>query len=376
MTGYRCGPAVVDVEVDDPDAARWLAEFFTPWFDLCAPGEGAVTVRLMCSAAAFADLQHRRATASTYPIACFALDSQVVELPGWTDGEHTVIADDMFACFYRVRQAHVEIVAQPGVRAKRIGLMRVVRELAAARILGQATVLDLHAAAFAVDERAVLLVGPKRAGKTTLLVSVLASGLGSLLANDRVFVDTGRHLGRAFGMPTLVSLRAGTLQLYPNLRRGFPERPTLLHTAELESLDVIAPEGDGALRDFGLSSAQLARRLGVPIVRSAPVAAIVFPEITTTIDAWSLEPVVPADGAARLRECLYGVQSSLRLRTIFEEIGGCAAGRREDQTAIVDQLAARLPLYRCRLGRDAYRDGAGAWLRALRLEPAAGECVT
>lgn len=376
LAGYRFGPAVVDVEANDPDAARWLAEFLTPWFEAGAPGKGEFTVRLMCSAPAFAALERRQAAATSHPVACFALDSQVVSLPGWAEEDGgTVIADSGRGCFYRVRRRSVEIVARPGVSRVRVGLMRVVRELAAARMLEQGSVLDFHTAAFAVGERAVLLVGPKGGGKTTLLVNVLASGRASLVANDRVFVDAGRHPGQAFGVPTLVSLRDGTLQLFPNLRRDFPECPALLHAAELEAHDAGTLEGDDLPRVFALSPTQLARRLGVPTVRGGPLAAIVFPEICSAADAWSLESVAPADGAARLRECLYGARTGARARTIFEEIGGGHSRCQDEQTALVDRLAAWLPLFRCRLGPDAYRDGADAWLRALPLEPASATCV-
>jgi hypothetical protein len=283
-----------------------------------------------------------------------------------------VIADSGRGCFYRVQRRSVEIVARPGVRRVRIGLMRVVREFAAACMLAQGNVLDFHTAAFAVGERAVLLVGPKGGGKTTLLVSVLASGRAALVANDRVFVDASGRPGQAVGVPTLVSLRDGTLRLFPNLRHGFPKCPGRLHAGELESHDAATLEDDDAPPVFVLSPTQLARRLGVPAVRGGPIAAVVFPEICSAADAWSLEPVAPAEGATRLRECLYGTRSGSRSRTVFEEVVGGRVGRPEERDTLMERLAAWVPLFRCRLGRDAYRDGADAWLRALPLGLASG----
>lgn len=365
LVGYRYGPTLVDVEADDPEAARWLTEFLTPWFEVGAPGKDEFTVRLTCSTSTFAVLERRQATATPNPAACFALDSQVVSLPSWQEDGGTLIADAECGCFYLVRGRSVEVVSQPGVRRVRIGLMRVVRELAAACVLAQESVLDFHAAAFTVGEKAVLLVGPKGAGKTTLLANALASRRASLLANDRVFVDTNHDPGYAFGVPTLVSLRAGTLQLFPNLRRDFPERPALLHAAELKSHDVGRFEDDNAPHVFALSPAQFAGRLGATTVRCAPIGVIVFPEISPTVDRWSLDRIDPTDGAARLRECLYGARTTPRFRTLFEEL----AGRdRAKPATLVDQLAAQLPLFSCRLGPNAYRNGADAWLRALSLK--------
>jgi hypothetical protein len=271
-----------------------------------------------------------------------------------------------------VRGRSVEIIARSGLRRVRVGFMRVVREIAAARMLAQGNVLDLHTAAFAVGERAVLLAGPKGGGKTTLLVSVLASSRAALVANDRVFVDVSGRPGQAFGMPTLVSLPDGTLQLFPNLRRGFPRCPARLHTAELECHDAATLEDDDAPPVFALTPTQLARRLGAPTVRGGPIAAVVFPEISPAVDGWSLEPIGIAEGATRLRECLYGSRSGSRSRTVFEEVVGGQVGRPQERDRLMDRLAAWVPFFRCRLGRDAYRDGADAWLRALPLGLASG----
>jgi hypothetical protein len=367
-TAYRFGPAVIDVEADDPDAARWLGEFLAPWFEVDAPGGGEFAVLLTSSAPAVAALERRQAAATCHPVACFALDSQVVSLPSWAeDGGGTVIADSGRNCFYRIRGRSVEVIARPGLRRVRVGLMRVVREIAAARMLAQGNVLDFHTAAFAVGKRAVLLVGPKGGGKTTLLISVLASGRVALIANDRVLVDVSRSPGQAVGVPTLVSLRDGTLRLFPNLRSGFPKCPARLHTGELESQEAAALEDDDAPPVFVLSPAQLARRLGVPTARGAQIAAVVFPEICSAAEARSLDPVTPAEGATRLRKCLYGSRSGSRSLTVFEEIVGARLGRLGERDILLDRLAASVPLFRCRLGRDAYRVGADEWLRTLPL---------
>ena len=369
VAGYRYGPARIDVEADDADAARWLQEFLTPWFEACPPGASEFSVRLTGSASAFDALERRQAAATLQPRACFALDSQVIELPGWTDAGGTVIADSGRSCFYQLRRGGVEIVARPGIRRVRIGLMRVMREMAALRMLGEVGCLDLHAAAFAVEDRAVLLVGPKRAGKTTLLVNALRSGRASLLANDRVFVETSRSPCRAFGVPTLVSIRPDTLENFPGLASSVSGGSALLHTGEIEAYAACG-SGEATPRKFALSPAQLAQQLGARTVRCAPIAAIVFPEICPTQSSWSLAPVAPEDAAGRLRENLYGARLGPRSRTVFEDIVDSRPHRRREPAERLDRLAAWLPMFACRLGPDAYRDGAEAWLRALPLETA------
>lgn len=374
--GYRLGPTVVDVEADDPDDARWLTEFLTPWFDITGFGKGEFTVRSTRSVSAFAALERRQAVATPDSVTCFALDSQVVSLPGWPEDDgSTVIADSRFACFYRMHKRTVEIISRPGLRRMRVGLMRVMRELAAARMRRQEGILDFHSAAFTVGGRAVLLAGPKGAGKTTLLLGVLALRRASLLANDRVFVDAARYPGLAIGIPTLISLQEGTLRLFPNLRCGLPDRPARMHSGELGSPDSGTCEDNDVATVFALSPTQLAQRLSVPTVREGLVAAILFPEVAAAADARSLEPIAPADGARQLIECVYGIRSRPRPLTVFEKLVGDRVDREEDCVTLVGRLATETPLFRCRLGRDALRDGAKALMQAVFPDQAGRICA-
>ncbi len=278
-SGFALGPAVVDVDTDTADAFRWLVEFLTPWVAATTFGHGDVLVRFTCSHAAF-DLLDRRSATATATIPCFALDSHLVTLPGWDDGEGVVLADRQLRCFYRVGVRHVEVVARPGDRQARLGLMRVVREMLTSRRLARGRVVDLHAAAFEAGPGAVLIVGPKQSGKTTLLCYALASAEARLIANDRVVVDLDRAPGIVQGIPTLVSVRPHTVDFFPALRRGATGRPVLLHSGECE----VEQNGKADGRGLSLSPAQLAQRLGSSCARGAPLAAIVFPEISAATE--------------------------------------------------------------------------------------------
>ena len=67
----------------------------------------------------------------------------------------------------------------------RVALMRVVREYAMLYAT-QAGWLILHAAAVCVGGDAFVIAGPKRAGKTTLLLHALRNEQGAYVSNDRV----------------------------------------------------------------------------------------------------------------------------------------------------------------------------------------------
>lgn len=221
---YRFGTAIIEVGIDDHEVALWLEEFLTPWFSAEAPGQTGFHVRMTVSKERFATLVRREAESSLRPLACFGLDSALVSYPGWIEADGTtIVADEEFCCYYRVGDNLVEVVARPQDRQARIGLMRVVRELAALCTLARPEILDLHAAAFVFRGRAVLLAGDKKAGKTTLLAHALASRQAALLANDRVIVEESQL--QAHGVPTVVAVRGGRSRDSPLWAAGFPGAP-------------------------------------------------------------------------------------------------------------------------------------------------------
>ena len=362
-TGYRLGPTIIDVEVPDADSGAWLSEFLCPWADTTPHGRGDRIVRMTSSAGAFDGLERRQTRSSLRQVPCFALDSRVVDLPGWDDEQGTVVADAELGCFFRLAGRVVEVVARPGYPRARFGLMRVVRQMLAAPALAGGGLVDLHAAAFAVAGQAVLLAGAKAAGKTTMLIHALASGKADLIANDRVFINGSPGPAGVVGVPTVVSIRPWTLQVFPGLRHHAVERPACLRVGEAPQPRAV----EAGTREFALSPAQLALRLGARRVRGAPIAAVVFPIVSAVTGTWTFEPVSRAEAAVRLRECLYGARVARRARTVFEGSDG-GIPHREQREAAIARLAASVPCVQANLGPGAYRDGAGAWLQALGLD--------
>ena len=361
--GYTYGNAAVDVVIDDAETHRWLIDFLTPWATAEAFTGCATQVRFTAAQDAW-DALTRRALAAPVPMPCFVLDSHLVMLPGWEDEHGVAVEDEELGCFYCVRPARVDIVARPGERRARLGLMRVVRELLTARRLASGSLLDLHAAAFETGQRAVLIAGPRNAGKTTMLCHALASGGARMIANDRVLVDLDCGDGEVVGVPTLASARAATLHFFPALRGGTDSLPTLLHGGEGDL------DREGLLRGTHVRSLSLgafADRLGSSCVATAPLAAVVFPEIVADIDTWDLQTLSAADGLAALGQCRYGAGRDASVRTIFarsdEDIP--EVGRLD---AMLRRLVESTRVFRCRLGPRAYERSAVEWLAALGLD--------
>jgi len=364
-TAYRCGAACVAVETEDAGASRWLAEFVTPWFEPCSAAASACTVRFTPSRSLYESAERRRATASTLLFPCFGLDRADVSLPGWTDGGATIVADDELGSFYRVQAAAVEVIARPDDPSARIGLMRVVRELLVAGRLAIDPLLDLHAAAFETPVGAILLAGPKAAGKTTLLAHFLRGGGVALIGNDRVLVDVQAAPPVVLGVPVLVSIRERTLALFPELRRTPGERPAVWHSGERALSSISERPRAHPPRSFGLTPAQLALRCTSATARSAPVAAIVFPEIDPACKQWAVEPLAADIGSRYLLDSRYGEGATPRSQTIFERMMSRGGSRSDDTAVRAARLSTAVRLIRCRLGSRAYANGPRDLLQAL-----------
>jgi len=360
---YRFGAVVVDVETGDAASGAWLSEFLQPWAEEMPGGRGRVLVRMTASAPACDALDRARAAASLRQVPCFALDSRIVTLPGWDDDRGLVVADAEFECYYRVTPDEIEVAARPENRRARIGLMRVVREMLAAPALAGGGLADVHAAAFAMAGKAVLLAGAKGCGKTTMLIHALTSGAADFVANDRVFIDGRGDAADVVGVPTVVSIRPETLQLFPQLGNNGAWLPVSARAGELATSGAAGDGADGAGGVVRLSPAQFAFQLGAGIVRGASLAAVVFPEIAAATDARSFERMSPAEGADRLRACLYGASAPRRAPTVFAGAAVSTAGP-ADMAVTVERLAARVPCVRGRVGLETYQGSPAAWLQA------------
>jgi hypothetical protein len=359
---YRFGQAVLAVDAGDEATLRWLRESTSPWFTTVAASEPDARVRMVASADQFAALAARQAQSAVRPIACFSLASALVSYPGWSEPDGaSVIADSEYGCYYRVLGRQVDIVARPHDPLLRVGLLRVLRELATLKTLAAPRMLDLHAAACVYRGLAILLVGGKRAGKTTLLAHVLSSGQASLLANDRLLLDVGS--AEAFGVPMLVPVREETERRFPALGRGLPRRAGLLHAGELAA--VAATPADASAR-LVLSPSQFAGQLGAATVASAKVGVVVVPELSPNEAVWSLQPLARDEGVLQLCRAIHGSRPEPREPTVFESVVGSAPDP-ATQAMCVQQLADTVPLVSCRLGPDACRGQPRVWLRALPL---------
>jgi len=363
MLNYEGLSIGVDTQRDDDTA--WLEEMLLPWF---TPAEGTpdVSVSLKCDGARFRRLQAAGSSRGIRRV--FMLDTRTLDLPCWSVPGHDIALHDAGQqLFYLVRGQQIELVAAREHTDYRISLMRVVRELAmgVAQLAGHRF---LHASAFSLKGRAAIISGPREAGKTSLLTYALSHLPVDYLTNDRLLVKTSGATTVAAGMPTIVSIRDGTMDLFPGMlegitARGYRSRATLAETREPEKLAGIPAKQDGV----SLTPRQLCTLLQCAPVARAQAAALLFPRQTGRPGGLELQRLDTDSARERLRHGLFGHIGPNRLSEVFTVFPpGLGRRRAADDSTLCHQLAASVPAWECLLGKDSYRDARGAEdLRAL-----------
>jgi len=360
--------ARIDVATDDAADHVWLAEFLAPAFDAGAPDAVPADrrVSLTVSAARYAELCATLDRAPRDEIDGLGYDGSFSRHRCFTDEQgRTWAHDERWLLFFGVDASarSVHVIARDRDDHARLGLMRVVRELATAALTSRGR-LPVHCAAFELDGRAVLICGPRRAGKSTLLVHALQSG-GAFLSNDRVFVDTAGP-PRAQPMPTIVMLRQGTLDHHAGLAAAFKQ-------ARFDRSLTLAESAPGVPRPeprvmtggkpLGISPAQLCRLTDAPMRGRAPIGLLLFPTIDPAVEGLVIEPLDPRTARSLLERSLMKPCHPTRHSPLFAPHLSGAPLDPGLETARCQRLVGAVPARTCRLGPDAYR---GNLLEALR----------
>ncbi len=298
------------------------------------------------------------------PVPCFALDGRIVRHPEWTGSgpDERILFDTDYQAFYLIdrRSGHVGILVPPRPRLVRSALMRVVREMAMVAC-HRGDGLLVHGAAFAVDARGVVLAGPKRAGKTTLLLHALQAAGTAFVANDRVLLHREDGRLRLRGMPTVVKLRPSTLATFPAMAERIQTR-AYQHTRTLAEGDPPGarpgkPAGDGAAR---LTPAQLCEVAGTTPLSGADAWMLVFPRVSDAVSGIRLAPLDAGTAAQRLRAAWFTAEFAGQVSEAFSSPDGEVSVDEAVLQRRAAKLTARLPCYDALLGVDTYAGAAAA----------------
>jgi hypothetical protein len=344
---------------DDPADLIWLEEFLTPSFTSVQDVEADCTVALVADDRSYDEMLRRGPHADGRQVDCFVLDSGLVRLPLWTSPTgDCVIFDQRFKVFYCINSdsSQVRILAGSRNLDARFALMRVVREFAMSSSQTRDG-LVIHGAAFAVKDNGIIIAGPKRAGKTVFLIHCLRIAEARFISNDRVVISLASSEPVLRGMPTIVTVRDQTLDLFPAL-----EQPLLEGRYDYR-LALGEENRDGAPavrlrcgRSFDLSPAHFCALLRVGLSGQSRVRALLFPRVTEAAYGIQLRNLSAQAAHERLRAALFGSGSSRKTSQVFALASNDSCVDQANIDRLCLALTTQVRCFECRLGRRAYQE--------------------
>jgi hypothetical protein len=191
--------------------------------------------------------------------------------------------------------------------------------------LRQAGFAQVHAAACSFEGRGLLLLGPRRSGKSTLLFRLLSRG-GRFVASDMSFVK-GR---RAIAFPHMLRIGSGTI--------GDNEELSAFFVAHGRTGDYLRSPIFNAGKEE-LYVPVLQRIWGKDVVcRESPFDVVVFPALDLTRSTAEVVPVPAEETRRRVRETLVDDPPTLDWLPFMGDAEFEALGRR-----LADDVARSVP---------------------------------
>jgi hypothetical protein len=150
---------------------------------------------------------------------------------------------------------------------------RMVRDIVL-HLLARDGYLALHASAAVIGDKAIAVVGEKRAGKTTLLMHMLQRFGAAYVSNDKLLVKATASGGATvYGVPISCTIGVGTMRSFPALRRH-------LHAWEnFEARNAPQSQFWTSNKKIEFTPADICDILGCPICPAAPLAGLVFSKL-------------------------------------------------------------------------------------------------
>ena len=339
----------------------WLNEFLQPWFGI-SRDPANVEVKLVFDRRRFQDLCANPESGRLSR--AYIQDTNIVRFPELSvPGFDTALLDKQLKLVTLVGEGCIILLGQSHDVLARKALMKTVREIAASycHVAGGRF---LHAAACELDGAGLAIAGPRGSGKTSLLLYMLLATGFRFVTSDRLLVAGGE----AVGLPTIVSIRNGTLDRFPEFageveKRGYGLPLTLKECARDPGLN----ESYKMPHKISLSSRQLSEILGKSPSARTELRGLVFPRVDPAQKAWSLTPLDTPECIRRLSGAGFGYINPHYLSDAFSVVKPDPDRRRTvPDDEFYDGLSQTLPAWDCALGRDAFRDMA--------LADAIGEC--
>jgi energy-coupling factor transporter ATP-binding protein EcfA2 len=305
------------------EAVTWVEAFLEGTFTPLQEGVVDHVVELRCDASAHAALTHRVKALGAEPREGFASDTKRVLMDTWPDADGTRLARDAeTGVFFRIAPGarQVDVHAAESGRAAWLAAVKVLRELAMEGVARTGGTL-VHCAALDTNAGTVLLSGPRGSGKTTLMCAMTMCGAARYVTNDRAVLRVDAETAQVHGVPTLVSIREGTLELLPGLRRRAEAHGHVLDHA----------------RNLHLAPQQFCALTSAARVGGGDLLALVYPRTQPGLRGWTLTKLTAAEGAARFATGLFRAGRDTSLGEVF--VADVHAARRIEPARIAQEAS-------------------------------------
>jgi hypothetical protein len=355
--------ARVVVRNDIPGTLAWLREMIAPAFavhDDPAPERRGDTLPFFIEAVERLPGAHCESLGLT---PCFALDHDIVRLPAHRDGASVLVDDTFFRARYTIEPHGLGVSQIEPVHHLRGASLRLIREAMLSRVDWTRRV-QLHASAVASSGRVVAFAGQRESGKTSLLAHVSRATGAGLVSNDRLVLSRATDGWAARGVPTIVSVRPGTIERLPHLF-GSCVVPALvqpvMHTIEELRHTLLMPVG-ATSTSMMLSLPQLADLAHAPLTPGGRLVCVALVDIDDTVDTFEVRRLSNAQAERRIDAVRFGVSTEPRPTTVVERVvGGRDAPMAPAPPAgLLAQLAAEVACVNVVVGRRLLADEAPA----------------
>jgi serine kinase of HPr protein (carbohydrate metabolism regulator) len=349
----------VSAESEYAEDINWLTEFLDPWFEDQA-GLPDVEVTLQVDRNLHEALMSYGAL--DRQVDAYILDTSILKYPVWdSPGPELVSYEQKHDLFYLIEGNRISLLTASYSVRSRISLMRVIREFA----MGMAQISGgrfLHASAFSAGDRATVITGPREAGKTTLLTYILSNSEADFIANDRLLVKRDGQGALLKGMPTIISIRSGTLEFFPELldsiqTQGFNARLTCRECHDSDATKRTNPRED----KYGLTTRQFCSLFSCNPIKGAKPVTMLFPLQTGRPGGLSLRKLAPGETRDRLANSLFNNIAPDRLSDVFTPRNpGHEDSLIFTDHALCEWLSSNITAFECRLGTNTYETPEGA----------------
>ena len=342
----------------------WLNEFLLPWLNSPSSIICERTIILVEDDTQFLSLSNQTQTilkdTKQQNVIGFLLDGSMVMLSIYRDVEGKPwLLDPKFKAFYQVDQEKIQIIVPTNYSEAKFMGARVIRELAMAKAIDNGVPI-LHGAAVGKQNKGILILGDRGAGKTSFSAYCMTRLGFDFIANDRVAIlNDGQEEIQVHGIPTLIRIRRPTSELLPEVEWRRLSRPYSSRHPLSEALALNQDSCEDVQDDIFLSPTQYPWLLGVRTISEIPLRLLLFPcivlENKAKDDKLYFERLSTQETYRLLQDNSFSRWLPEEKRRAFcleenqpPDIAGIAR--------VLQRMSQAIPAYRCFLTPNVYQD--------------------